>query len=125
MAESLGYTTEDWSPDNLIAGPYPLVTREITLITGQDLSRGALLGKITDGGKYTLSLSASEDGSETPIAILAKDTDASLADVETIAYIAGEFNENAMTFGDDHTADTVRDDLRALNMYLKAPVASN
>lgn len=121
MAESLGLNSETYSPDNLIAGDYPIITEGITLITGQNLSRGALLGKITASGKYTLSLSASSDGSETPVAILATDTDASSEDLETNAYLAGEFNEEQITYGTGHTAASTKAGLRDLNIYLKTP----
>ncbi len=121
MPESLGQTQEVFTPDSLIAGNFPVVSEAITLITGQNLTRGALLGKITASGKYNLSLSAAVDGSETPVAILAKDTDATAADVETVAYEAGEFNDNAITFGTAHTAASVKAGLRDLNIYLKTP----
>lgn len=124
MPESLGVTQQSLTPDRLIAGSFPIVTEAITLITGQNLSRGALLGKITASGKYTLSLSAAVDGSQTPVAILAKDTDATAADVETVAYLSGEFNDNAVTFGTAHTAASTKDGLRDLGIYLKTPVTA-
>ena len=63
------YSSSAFSPDKLIAGDMPLRSRPITLISGENLTRGAVLGKITSGGKYNLSLSAAGDGSETPDAI--------------------------------------------------------
>jgi hypothetical protein len=85
--------------------------------------RGTLLGKITTGGKYTTSLSASSDGSQTPVAILANDVDASAADVTNVlVYTSGEFNERAITFGTAHTAATTRDALRARGIHLKDSV---
>lgn len=122
MAENLGVIQEVFTPDNLIAGHSPIVSESVTLITGQNLTRGALLGKITASGKYTLSLSAAVDGSQTPVAILAKDTNAAAADVVTVAYLSGEFNDNAVVFGTAHTASSVKDGLRNLNIYLKSPV---
>lgn len=108
-----------YSPDNLVANnAHLLVTRSITLISGQNLERGAVLGKITASGKYTLSLSAAADGSETPDLILAEATDASSGDVVTIAYARGDFNENALTIGTAHTADSIREGLRAKGITL-------
>lgn len=104
--------------DNLFAGEQPVQTRKVTLVSGQNLTRGALLGRITTGGKYTLSLSAAGDGSNTPRAILAHDVDASGGDKDALVYEAGDFNELAVTFGTAHTADTVRDGLRGLGIYL-------
>ncbi|HEY8732269.1 MAG TPA: head decoration protein, partial [Candidatus Limnocylindria bacterium] len=60
--------------DALIAGDTDsIISEKITLITGQNLARGAVLGKITASGKYTLSLSAAVDGSQVPDRILAQD----------------------------------------------------
>lgn len=115
MAGSLGTTT----PDNLINSAINIATRSITLISGQNLTRGALLGKITASGKYNLSLSAAGDGSETPIAVLAEDMDASAGDKTTLAYFKGGFNDRAMTFGTGHTADSVRQALGEKGIFLK------
>ncbi len=41
--------------------------------TAQTLKVGTVLGKITASGKYRVSLSASADGSQTPVAILLAD----------------------------------------------------
>jgi len=72
--------------------------------------------------KYKLSAAAAVDGSQYPDGILVEDTDASAADIDTGVYIAGEFNENAITFGAGHTADSVRDALRLKGIYLKKGV---
>lgn len=114
--------TETYSPDNLLAGDYPAVTDEVTVVSGQNLSRGALLGKITASGKYKLCDSASVDGSQAPVAILAEDTDASSADAVGLAYLSGAFNESGVTFGGTDTAATHRAALRDLNIYLKKSV---
>ena len=99
------------------------MTEGITLASGQNLKRGALLGKVTATGKYKLSVATATDGSEDPIAILAQDTNASSADTKTVAYLSGEFNESAITFGSGHTADSTRLELRKLGIYLKKVVA--
>lgn len=75
-------------------------------------------------GKYVLSAAASLDGSQDPDAVLARATDATSADVVTDIYEAGEFNENAITFGAGHTAASVRAALRAKGIHLKAAVAA-
>ncbi|MCK5614110.1 head decoration protein [Candidatus Pacearchaeota archaeon] len=123
MAESLGLNTETFAYDNLFAGSNVLpVSQPITLITGQNLVRGALLGRITASGKWNLSLLAAVDGSQVPRAILAKDTDATSADVETASYETGEYNQNGLTFGTGHTVANTKDALRDLNIHLKDPV---
>ena len=105
--------------DNLIGGDAVVaVTESIVLDTG-NLTRGALLGRITASGKWVLSASASSDGSQVPRAVLAEDADATAADVTTVAYLSGEFNTAAMTFGAGHTAASVKDGLRGLGIFLK------
>jgi hypothetical protein len=119
MSTTLIGTIGKFTPDNLIAGDYPIKAEEITLVSGQNLVRGALLGQITTGGKYALSLSTASDGSQTPCAILADTTDASLGDIVCVAYRKGEFNKNAMTFGAAHTFATVKDALFKIGIILR------
>lgn len=113
------FTSATFTPDRLIAqNAHLLVHEPITLISGQNLLRGALLGKITASGKYNLSLSAAGDGSQTPAAILAEDTNAAAADKATVAYFRGDFDSSAVIFGASHTAATVKAALRTANIEL-------
>lgn len=106
----------------LIAGNASLlVSRKGTLLAGQVLPRGALLGRITASGKLVLSTSAATDGSQTPVAVLAHDTDASAGDTETLFYDRGDFNQAAMAYGAGHTPDSVRAALRTLGITLIKP----
>lgn len=107
-----------YTPDNLLAGDAKAVTESIVLDTG-NLARGSLLGRVTATGKYVHSLAASSDGSEVPRAILAEATDATSADKTTVAYLTGEFNATAITFGTGHTASSVKDGLRDKGIFLK------
>jgi hypothetical protein len=117
------FTSHDAVWDALVAGnPHLLVTRQITLISGQNLGRGAVLGRITASGKYNLSLSAAGDGSQTPDLILAQDTNASAGDRVTIAYERGDFNEAALVLGAAHTAASIREGLRTKGITLHKPV---
>lgn len=110
--------------DNLIGGTaVNMVTESIVLDTG-NLTRGAVLGRITATGKYVLSASAATDGSQTPVAILAEDTDASAADKTTVAYPSGEFNTTALTFGAGHTAASTQAALRDVGIFLKTNLAA-
>jgi hypothetical protein len=111
-----------FTPDGIIAGEDDLQTRQVTLITGQNLKRGAVLGKITASGKMTLSLSASSDGSQVPTCILAEDTDATSADKPTPAYHGGVFDENALTYGTGHTKTSVREQLRDYGIKLQSSI---
>lgn len=105
--------------DNLIGGTAVNMVTESIVVDAGNLTRGALLGRITATGKYILSLAAATDGSEVPRAILAEDADATSGDVTTIAYLTGEFNTAAMTFGTGHTAASTKDGLRDLGIFLK------
>ncbi len=116
--------TETLNHDNLLGGDYPAVTDIRTIVSGQNLTRGAVLGKITTSGKYTLCDSAAIDGSENPVCILAEDCDASGGDKAADVYLSGQFNEGQLTFGGADTADTHRDALRDLNIYLKKAVSA-
>lgn len=105
--------------DNLLAGDaIQAVTESITLASG-NLARGAVLGRVTASGNWVLSASAASDGSQVPRAILAEPTDASGGARTTVAYLTGEFNTAALTFGAGHTVANTRDGLRGLGIFLK------
>lgn len=114
--------TETFTYDHLFAGDADIITDSGTLVTGQNLPRGAVLGKITASGKLKLVDSAASDGSQAPYAILAANTDATSADKTCPLYMAGEFNSNGLTFGGTDTAATHKVALRDIGIYLKDPV---
>ena len=213
MAESLGLISESFAYENLRSGDFPIIPKEITIITGQNHTKGTLIGKITkvvgvavagvgnagdgifsavvgghktkigtyslecvevvagrfkvidpDGvrlddtivdvaysnehlgftiaagaldfivgdtftiaitagsGKFTLALAASVDGSELyeNMCILAKDTDASSADVTTTGWFSGQYNENKMIFGAGLTYDNSKNELCKYNIFLES-----
>ena len=97
-------STTTYTPDNLFAGDFPTETKSITIESGQNLSRGAVLGKITSSGEYKQSVSTASDGSETPRGVLAQDTDASSAATAATMYVAGTFRESELDFGSGVTA---------------------
>lgn len=108
-----------YSPDMLIAGDHPIRTIGVVVVSGAGaLVRGSVLGKITTGGKYTLSASAASNGSQTPVAILGEDVDATSGDVNAFVYIAGDFNSNELTLGAGHTIASIRDALAQKSIYL-------
>lgn len=114
-------TEGTYSPDALIAGNHHLlVGRKVTILSGQNVVRGAVLGKVTASGKYVLSLTASADGSQTPDLILAEDCDASGGDKQAMAYARGDFNSNALTLGASHTVASITEGLRAKGITLVA-----
>lgn len=118
------YAQTSYTPDNLVAGEFDdLIAEKITVISGQNLVRGAVLGKITASGKYNLSLSAASDGSQTPDLVLAEDCDASGGDKTAIAYSRGDFNAQKLTIGTGHTIASIKEGLRVKNIILINSVA--
>ena len=96
----LTFTLTDGSPDFALGDGF-----DITVAAGS--------------GKYVLSTAAATNGSENPVAILAEDANATSADVTTVAYLTGEFNSTAMTFGSGHTAASVKEALALRGIFLK------
>lgn len=99
--------TATFAPNDLLVSDVPVAVRKITLVSGQNLKRGAVLGNITASDKYTLSASASADGSQTPALVLAFDVDASAGDVACDAYASGAFDSTKLILGAGHTAASV------------------
>lgn len=58
---------------------------EIVVVSGQNLGAGQVLGKITASGKYAAYDEAASDGTETAVAVLYADVDASAADADGVA----------------------------------------
>lgn len=114
-------TLDTFERDNLFAGGVqPVVTGPIVIASGQNLTRGTVLGIVTATGEGTIVNSAATDGSQTPYAILQEDVDATSEAKAASIYFTGEFNENALTFGGTDTADTHRKKLREIGIFLKS-----
>lgn len=109
--------------DALIAGnAHLLVGRKVTIKSGQNLMRGAVIGK--DGNdKYLLSLAAASDGSQTPDLILAEACDATGGDTVALAYARGDFAAQALTLGTGHTVASITEGLRAKGITILNIVA--
>ncbi|MGI4798496.1 MAG: head decoration protein [Janthinobacterium lividum] len=119
-------TVSSYAPDNLIAGLTQVVSENGTLLAGQALPRGALLGRITASGKLTLSTATATDGSQVPYGILYDAYDATAGDLAGVGlYVKGEFNGNAMTFGAGQTVASVKDALRNAGIYIKPVVTAS
>jgi hypothetical protein len=68
----------------------PNYTREtVTLLAGTDYPVGAVLGRITTGGKYKLSPAAGSDGAQTAAAVLLYAVDAAAADAPGVVLMRG------------------------------------
>ncbi|GKX39568.1 head decoration protein [Pectobacterium odoriferum] len=108
-------------PDQLIAGTLQLVT-DTGIITGGAYQRGTVLGQVTASGKYTQSVKAATDGSETPVAILVDDVDASSSDQNGGLYLMGELNQHRIIFDESWTIAELKIALRPLAIFLKDSV---
>ena len=72
----------------VLVEPYgELLRQEVTVILGQNLVAGAVLGKITASGKYTEMDPAALDGSQVAAGVLYADVDAIAADTEGLAVV--------------------------------------
>lgn len=89
---------DQFNPVQFFAGPKEVTNKKEVLVSGQNLVRGAVLGRITASGKLTLSNNGASDGSQVPVAILAYDVDASGGDAVCQVYVSGEFNSDALTW---------------------------
>ena len=68
----------------------PNYTREaVTLPIGTNYPSGAVLGRVTASGKYTLSPATGADGSQTAVAVLLYPVNATLADAVGIVVTRG------------------------------------
>lgn len=70
-----------WEEDNFYS------RNKITVLSGENLSLGAVLGKVTASGKYAEFDPDAADGTENAAGILTTDIDASAADKEGVAIV--------------------------------------
>lgn len=84
------YTESDRIGDFLKREWDPALSREVvTLISGQNLKAGEVVGKITASGKFTDFNAGAADGSQTAAGILLFDCDASSADTKCVILARG------------------------------------
>lgn len=122
-----GNVFSTYDPSSLFAGEPPVRHRPITLAsgsntTGTPLPRGSLLGRVTATDKYIPCVKTASDGSQTPVAILAADTDAGAADVATTAYFEGEFAFEKMNVDASWSLTTLQASVRqtSSDLYIKS-----
>lgn len=107
-----------YDPNDIFATDHPVFTLQLTLISGQNVTRGTVLGQITASGKLNKSLSAAGDGSNVPMAIAAEDKDASGGDKNILVYLAGGFKAGRLTLGASHTVSSIRVALAQKGIFL-------
>jgi len=88
----------------------------ITVVSGQNLAAGAVVGKITATGKYAAYNDGAADGTETAAGILFDAVDASAADAEGVI-----INKDAEVNGDELTGSDANGiaDLLALGIKVR------
>ncbi|WP_047867302.1 head decoration protein [Sphingomonas paucimobilis] len=120
-----GVAQDVFIPDQLIADPRLILTHgQRTITGGAYYKRGTVLGRITASNKLTIATAAANDGSQTPVEILADDVDATAGDVNGGTYGGGEFNANAVILGAGITLAAARDALAANRIFLRTPVSA-
>lgn len=113
-----GFNNEgSFTPDELLVEVEQAGVRTIAQGHGV-VARGTVLGKITATGKLIPAVAAANDGSQTPYAVSAEDVDTTAADGAGVVYLAATLNQNSLIFGAGHTAATVFDPLRAVDIHL-------
>ena len=113
--------TQTYTPENLLAGGTQLVTETATILDGETLALGEIVGKVTATGKLKALNTEASDGTETPYGILAEAASPSGADGTSLVYLKGEFRINAVTSATS-TPAAQKSNLRLLGIYLKDSV---
>ncbi len=124
MNENYAVTSSSVSRDNLFVtgSGYPVVVDYVTVASGNNFTRGTVVGLVTASGKAVAVDSSKSTGEEAPYAILCNDTDASAADVVVPVYLTGEYNGAALTFGGTDTVAKHKVALRKLGIFVKSAV---
>lgn len=85
MSLHLQTTTEGAHAFEAVLSDFGSISRDkATVVSGQNLTAGTVLGRITASGKYTLHDPAAADGSQNATAILLADCNASAGDARTV-----------------------------------------
>jgi hypothetical protein len=116
--------TETYDPSTIEIGGTVVESTKVTILSGQTLAAGSVLGRVTASGKYVLSLAAAEDGSEVIQPVVAMHAvDASAGDVVADVWIAGKFDASKLVIGAGHAIADVR--LAFLGTPMFAPSAAS
>lgn len=108
--------------DRLLAGDKQLVTGTVVLASGQNLSRGAILGRADggDGDWYHTDDGTAADGREVGEAVLAEDTDTTDGQTNEVpVYFEGTFNRAELTVA---AGSIDEDELRDHGIHVKDTV---
>lgn len=121
-----GMSTDVFVPDQLVADLRTVITHGNRTITGGAYyKRGTVLGAIAASGKLTIATAAANDGSQTPVEILADDVDTTGGDANGGTYGGGEFNGNAVILGTGITLAAAKAALATNRIFLRTPVTAS
>lgn len=109
-----------YTPDNLLAGDFPIKTKSVTLKSGVSYKRGHVLEAGTSGnaGKY---LEVTTDANAKYV--LLEEVDATSADKLGTVAMTGEFNGSKLTLGSGATLAGVTAALEPLSIFIRGSVA--
>jgi hypothetical protein len=97
----------------------------ITVKSGENLGAGAVLGKITVGGKYVHCDPDASDGSETAVAVLYEACDASAGDTKSVIVARyAEVNADRIDFGamDSGQTATAKTQLATATIFVREAI---
>lgn len=121
MTEKLNEDIATIKYDNLFySDDVKAIAHGVIVASGQGkLKRGTLLAKNADNKMIVLGSDASETNKAVADCVLTDDIDASSEDVNTTAYVQGNFNINALIVAEGYTiAEADKDVLRTKNILL-------
>ncbi len=92
----------------------------VTLLSGENRPAGALLGKITTGGKYKLSTTGAADGSQLPTnqAVLMEACDATAGDKLCLVCLTGGVDYARLTVGASWTAALLKEAVAKYGLHI-------
>lgn len=116
------YDAQTTEYDKLVAGDYPVAQTVVTIAGAATLVAGTVLVEGNTAGTYA-KLSGSTAGAVGKLAILLEDVDvADGSSVKALAALTGEFNKDALVFGDGSTLAINKTNMIAQGIFAKAVV---
>lgn len=105
---AFGKSDETYTPEQVVIGASDVITRPETFKSGADVAALTVCGRIAATGKLIKSVQTASDGSEVPVAICIENVASAAADKVGPAYIAGEFNVDALVWDASWTTDALK-----------------
>lgn len=108
MVNLASSSTDAFTPSQVILGDADVVTKSVTVVSGQTLAALTVVGVITASGKYAVCNLAAENGTEVPAGILVNAVNASGGDKDGTVYLGGDFNIAALVWGASFTTAVLK-----------------